>query len=190
MIIIFLNAFTAEKKCWHELGMKRGFWKSWVLELKFQSCWISGYRVSISPKFYKQFFSMKVLCTPLMYLQFLVCILLAKGRNCAKKLLIKCWRNWLQRLISPDFAFEAKMRWHTVFGGKNVSQFQSWLAQTNVIALDNAVNTCCNSMLKWALRCQFHQRSTSSLQVPKVQKTAWLDSLFCAFGICASKSCL
>ena len=42
-------------------------------------------------------------------------------------------------------------------------------------------------------RGQFHQHAYTQLlctQIPKAQKAAWLDSLFCAFGICERKSFL
>ena len=41
-------------------------------------------------------------------------------------------------------------------------------------------------------KAQFHQcfyAQLLHLNIPKVQKAAWLDCLFCAFGICACKSC-
>ena len=41
-------------------------------------------------------------------------------------------------------------------------------------------------------RGQFHQRVYAKLlrsQIPKAQKAAWSDCLFCAFGLCAPESC-
>ena len=100
---------------------------------------------------------------------------------------IRCFtRKRSSKVISPNLQEKNKEKW------SKTKQNANWISRKESISslsiksdiLQPANGCACVS------RCQFHQRVYAQLlhaKVPKAQKAAWIDCLFCAFGICEHK---